>query len=141
MFRQIYPEYHQIIDPSENPHTTTDSPQHFSLLSLDLNMLAHYILPKSPTGKKEKSTQAMILSNLSLFDQTVYFHVKNDMEGEPGVDPIMSDFDDAIELMIFNPEISPLNISKLTWMILLGMVNIEKLLRLHYHSRNISEKQ
>ena len=140
LFRQIYPEYHQIIDASEDPQTTTDSPQHFSLLRLDLEMLAHNILSKSPAGKIDSYTKAKIQGNLSLFDQKVYFHVKNDTEGEFGVDPIISDFDDAIELLIFQPEKSPLNISKFIWMKLLGMVYSEEVFMLGCKSISMNEK-
>ena len=58
LFCQIYPEYHQIIDPSEKQKPTTeDIPQHLSLLNLDLNMLAHYTLSKSQTYKGDEITQ------------------------------------------------------------------------------------
>ena len=38
------------------------------------------------------------------------------------VDPVISDFDDAIELLIFKPEKCPFNLDKSTMIIFLGMV-------------------
>ena len=45
--------------------------------------------------------------------------------GEYGIDPIMSDFDDAIELLIFEPDKCPLKLDKITMIKLLGMVYSE----------------
>ena len=47
------------------------------------------------------------------------------------VDPVISDFDDAIELLIFEPEKCPLKLDKSTMMNLLGMVYSEEVFILH----------
>ena len=114
LFHQIYPECHQIIDRSEKHKTTTeDIRQQLYLLSLDLNMLVHYTLSTSQTYKGEENTQKLTEENLSLFRNKVEIPMKNKMEGkygEYGVDPILSDYDDVIELLIFEPDKCPLKL-------------------------------
>ena len=66
-----------------------------------------------------------------MFCDTVEIPMKKYLKGEYDVDPIMSNFDDAIELMIFKPKKCPIKIDKITMMKQLGMVYSEELLMLH----------
>ncbi len=78
-------------------------------------MLAHYTLSSSGTYKVDEITQKLIEENLSLFCDTVEIPMKNKVKGEyceSGVDPIMFDFDDSIESLIFEPDKCPLNLIK-----------------------------
>ena len=98
------------------------------LLSLDLNMFVHYTLSTSKTYKEEENTQKLTEENLSLFHDTVEIPMKNKVKGkygEYGVDPILSDYDDVIKLLIFEPDKCPLKFDKKIVMKLLGMVYSE----------------